>query len=336
MTFKCVLRALLVAAFAFAASAPRAAENGPQKSIEDQAAEALRWGDFDELERMHTLYRQPGQRTPQGASKVSEFRSGVSQVLEGRSGASDAFFVETEALTLQWARERPGSALAHLLHAKALANHGWSLRGTGYANTLAPGAMDEFRKYIQRAAQYLAAHAAVAFADGTAHADMITIGMASGWDSDRLSGIAADGLAKNPQDDGIYVAMLVSLLPKWGGSAVEVDRFIEDAALRTKGERGMELYARLYSVVARDQFGHGLFTESGAQWPKMKQGYQDLLLRFPDPDNLNRFAYFACIARDKATTLELLPQVGNKPILARWGANAARTFESCQRWASEV
>ena len=42
LTFKCVLRALLVAAFAFAASAPRAAENGPQKSIEDQAAEALR------------------------------------------------------------------------------------------------------------------------------------------------------------------------------------------------------------------------------------------------------------------------------------------------------
>lgn len=336
MTLRYSWRTLVMAALVFSAGAAQAADAGPQKSTEDQAADALRWGDFDELERMHTLYRQPGQRTPQGWSKLSEFRRGLAQVLDGRRGAPDAYFAETEALTLQWAQERPGSALAHLLHAKALVGHGWSYRGTGFANTVAPGAMAEFRNYIQRAAQYLTANAGVAFADGTAHSEMIKIGMASEWGRDKLWNIATDGLAKNPEDDSIYFTMLDSLLPKWGGSAVAVDRFIDDAVKRTKTERGMELYARLYASAAYDDFRHELFTASGAQWPKMKQGFEDFLSRYPDPDNINRFAYFACIARDKATTLELLPQVGEKPILARWGANAARTFQSCQRWAREL
>jgi hypothetical protein len=328
-------RALLVGcAMALVALPTPAKEAEGEKSIDALAAEALWWGDFSELERMHALYLQPGQRAADGKPHLTDFRHGIKRVLDGKKDAPDAYFVEQEALTRQWAIEHPKSALAHAMHAAALAAHGWSYRGTGYAKTVPPEAWESFRSYIQKAINYMSANADVAFTSSVSHRWMIGFARAAGWDADKILAIARDGLRVNPEDDGIYFEVAFSLLPKWGGSAAALDRFIQEAVARTESQRGLEMYARLYADAAAEEFEHRLFDESAARWPKMKQGFEDLLKRYPDPVNVNRFAYFACLAKDQPTALDLLKQVGAKPIVAEWGDNGTRTYEACKRWAA--
>lgn len=329
-------RALLAACVMALVALPTPAEEAKgEKSIDDLAAEALWWGDFAELERMHALYQQPGQRAADGTPHLTLFRRGLRRVLGGKKDAADAYFVEQDALTQLWTIEHPKSALAHALYAAALSAHGWSYRGSGYANTVPPQAWADFRKYVQRAIEHMTANAEVAFTASTSHLWMIGFARSAGWDADKRLAIGLDGLRVNPEEDGLYLEIALALLPKWGGSVTALDRFIQDVVTRTEKQRGLEMYARLYADASEEQFEHRIFEDSAARWPKMKQGFDDMLKRYPDPQNINRFAYFACIAKDKPVALDLLERVGAKPLTAQWGHNGARSFETCKRWASE-
>jgi hypothetical protein len=324
------LVALLLSAFgAFA----RADEASQQAEVKGQAAAAFRFGDFVQLDKLHREYQSGGARTPAGVIKLDLFRGGLEWVFRGPAGATERYFIELERLTLQWANEEPRSALAHILHAQALHSHAYFFRGTGLANTVPPDAWADFRRYSTLAADYMAKHADVVLADSSGHMLLITIGRSLGWSVDRVMAIAKDGLTKNPQDDDLRFNMLTTLLPKWQGNAVVLDRYINEVTEATRAERGLEFYARLYAAAASEHFEHALFEQSAADWPKMKAGFEDLLRRYPDAYTVNRLAYFACLARDKPVLLDRLEQIGRQPVLSRWGRNPDRTFESCQRWA---
>lgn len=329
-----LVRILVLCSLLWAAMPLRAADEETYETIGEQAAQALWWGDWEELERLHAGYSQPGQFVANGRSKVSAFRAGADRVLKGKKQDPDAYFAELDALTLQWATQHPGSSLAQVLHASALLSHAWSYRGSGFSNTVPPQAWEDFGAYVQRAAAHMSAHADAMLASGSGYVEAIEIGRAAGWPVDRLLAISRTGLDKHPDDEGIAMAMLNSLLPKWRGSAVQVDRYIEEVVERTRTQRGMEFYARMYAWAAEWQFEHELFIASGAQWPKMKQGYDDMLRRYPSPGNLNRYAYFACLAQDKPTAFEVIEKIGSKPELDSWGSNGARSYETCKRWAS--
>ena len=311
-----------------------AATSAEGQAIEDATASAFWWGDFNELERLNAIYQRPGQRTQQGFSKLAYFRSGLDRVLKGQKGDTDAYFDELERLTLEWANQYPRSALAHVLHAGSLHAHAWSFRGTGYANTIMPQALDQYVAYEKRAADYLAAHTEVALKDSRAHAYLIEIGRALNWTFEQTWAVAQSGLALNSDDDALYFSVLTRTLPKWGGSAIEVDRYVNLVLARTQNELGMEWYARLYSDASDSQFQNDLFTDSLAQWPKMKQGFTDRLSRYQAPITLNRIARFACLARDKPTLVAALAKVGPKPDLDAWGTNSQRNFQACKQWAA--
>lgn len=300
----------------------------------DAAAMAFWWGDFAELERQQQKHRGDHGRDPGGIRTLEHFRAGLARVFNPDRAAVEAYYAELDALTRQWTLQHPASPLAHELHARSLYAHAWFHRGGGFANTVPPHAWADFQAYIGRAAQHLAAHSAVALKDTTAHVYLLMIGRAAGWSADRLWDIARDGLAKDPDDDGIYEEMLVGLLPRWGGSAVALDRFINEAATRTKADRGQALYALLYSAAARAEYEHGLLESTPVEWVKLKKGFDDLVARYPHASHLNRYAYFACLARDKPTFLDLLEKLGPEPVLDSWGKNPGRMFESCRRWAA--
>jgi hypothetical protein len=324
----------MAAALGLVLSTAAVAQSETWAAINDRAMRAFWWGDFAELQLMHDRYMRPGERLASGSLKLSALDAGLRRVVKYEMKGRTEYLAELEALTLRWTQEHPSSSLAHSMYAAVLLEVAWSYRGTGFASTVPPQAWEEFRKHVQRAADHMVKHADAALSTSGGHLTMITIGRAASWSDDRQWAIAQAGLKINPQDDRLYENMITSLLPKWGGSSQKVDRFINEAVERTKAERGLELYARLYHEAAVGQYGAGLFTESGAQWERMRRGYEDLTLRHPEPINLNRFAYYACLAQDKTTTYNLLERIA-KPDLDAWGdsANSARTFETCRRWA---
>ena len=74
-----------------------------------------------------------------------------------------------------------------------------------------------------------------------------------------------------------------------------------------------ELAAHLLGVRAPDLADGALLRRLSGR----AAGFRDMVSRHPAQANYNRFAYFACQARDRETLLELLDKVGDKPILDR-------------------
>ncbi|ELX13790.1 hypothetical protein Jab_1c24280 [Janthinobacterium sp. HH01] len=305
--------------------------------ITAEAVHAFWWGDFAALEKQNALLRQPGHITADGTSEIELFRTGLNRVIGSGQADREAYLRELEALTLQWAGDHPQSALAHVLHAEVLVSHAWSYRGTGYIHEVPPQALEDFQAYLQRAAKYLADHADVALTDSYAHESLVSIGMGLGWSPAQQRTIAEEGLKRNPEDVGLYFRVVNTMLPKWGGNARMVDQYIRQVTESTKATYGTGMYARLYSYVAQEQYGHALFENSVADWPTMKRSYEDMLVRFPDsPVRRNYYAYMACLAKDTETLRRLLEELGPQVDASKWGPNPQRSLEGCQRLAAKV
>lgn len=327
---KSSIRKLLPPLLLCAAVAAGAAEESP---ITEQATQAFWWGDFTALEQQNAVLRQPGHVNSEGIADLDWFRMGLSRVVD--NNRNEAYLQELEKLTLQWTREHPQSALAHILYAKVLVAHGWAYRGNGFVKDVPPEAWKDFENYLHRAAQHLLDHADVALTDSYGHDVLLTIAKAMNWDDRQIWDILNDGLKRNPDDTGLYFTALSGLLPKWGGDNKRLDRFIRKATEQTKAQYGTGMYSRLYSLAADDEFGHALFQNSYADWPTMKQSYEDMLSRYPSAGRRNRYAHMACLAKDKAALLAQLDLLADQLQPDAWGPNGERSLESCRRWARE-
>lgn len=321
---------------ALAAMAPARAEE-PESPITTEAMQAFWWGDFDALEKQNAELKEGRHFAADASSELEMFRIGLGKVIDANVEHDEPYLRELEALTLQWATEHPKSALAHVLHAKVLLAHAWSYRGNGYAKDVPPQAWGEFHAYLRRAVDYLNAHGDVALTDSYAHMTLLSIGKGLDWNAAQLRAIAQEGLKRNPQDVNLYFEMVNTLLPKWGGDPRTLDAYIRQVAAQTRADYGMGMYARLYSAAADDEFGHALFQDSYADWPTMKQGFEDMQARYPhSPARRNRYAYMACLSKDKATLRALLAELGPQLDASKWGPNPERSLEGCQRWAREA
>jgi transposase-like protein len=300
---------------------------------EELAVDALFSADLDSLVRQNAALRG-GAHDDKGQLRLSLMRSAFQRVLQARDQDTIAYMDELERMTAGWAKARPDDPFVQALHGQALVSRAWWHRGGGYSNTVTENAMAAFNRHLQRAVQHLSTNGQVAIKDSLTHYTLVRIGRGLGWKHEVQRRLAFEGLAVNPHDDDLYFEVLSGTLPKWGGDANLVDRWIREATERTQASRGQELYARLYSAAAREQYEHQLFSDSRADWPRMRQGYEDWLARYPRDDIRQRMAYFACLARDRPTLQALLLRLGDRPDLESWGRNPQRVFEECLQFAA--
>jgi hypothetical protein len=306
-------------------------------TVPDRVEEAYQWGDFAELERLYATYGKAGVRSElTGLPRVEHFWMGIGRVNDSSLRVSTEYYQQLDALTARWAREHPRSVLAQLLYAEALKTHAWVLRGSGYANTVSPAAWAGFRKYLDLALAQMQRAEALADKDSSWNAAMLSLGRALGWDKRDLLAVFEQGVAKNPDHDGLYTAMQEALLPKWGGDLETVDRFIAEAVKKTRDKRGLEMYARLYADLSYAEVHQSLFRSTRASWVSMKAGFEDLLKRYPHTDHRNMYAYFACMANDIPTLREQLDLIGDQFAPIFWGNNAERSFEMCKGLAQQT
>jgi hypothetical protein len=95
------------------------------------------------------------------------------------------------------------------------------------------------------------------------------------------------------------------------------------------------MYARLYWTVSQREYQNAIFVQSLATWKDMRDGFEDLLLRYPDAWNMNNYGYFACVAKDKEKLKELLSKIGTTIFAEAWpvakGYGPMATYEWCRR-----
>ena len=214
-----------------------------------------------------------------------------------------------------WVKQSPHSPHAQVSRAQFLVNRAWFYRGTGYADTVPDVAWPRFSKYVEAARNTLIETRSTSIANPEWFNIMIPIASAQSWQTSRVAALVRDLFEFGQSYATAYQSAAGMLLPKWGGSYQMIEAFAREAVKRTAPEEGAAIYARIYWQV---DFGPTIFQDTHADWATIKRGFDAMILKYPDPRNVNGKAMFACMAGDAATFNSTIKQLGNRVRPEAW------------------
>lgn len=302
-----------------------------RESIKSQVSSLFLNENFAELERLANDYRSEGSRTASGLWKLTLFYVGIDSTASDKINDS-SYWTSYEVKTQRWVSIYPNSPTPHISHAILLIHHAWAFRGTGRAYKVRPENWEPFHQYIGKARDYLETNKKVCKADPRWYETMIVVAKAENWDLDKFHVLVEEAVANHPYFYQIYFAAIDYLTPKWHGDKEKIEEFANFAVKQTQTKDGAGMYARAYWYASQAQYGERLFTDSSVIWSKMKNGIDDVLLRYPDQWNINNFAHFACLSGDQKKAYELIGLV-ELPIPQVW--KDPTQFDSCRAWAAD-
>jgi len=284
-------------------------------------------GDYESLESSMNQSMESLQDLPDGSSRYEGLVGGLIDLFRFGGLTPDIAFGHTA----DWRRRTKSSTMADLVEAIVLTEWAWSARGGGYANSVTSQNMAVYTYRTEMAAAALDDLADRATNNPLWYTLSLDVGLDQSKDKEKLREVFDRGLTKAPQYRPLYRRMLRILMPRWGGSYEEVDKFINQIYAQTVKARGYERYAELYSTYARLEGDElNLFADTSAFWSGMNTGYLGLLKRYPKSDSvLNSFANLACRADDTATYNRLRGMVGKRFSATAWSAKYS--IEACDK-----
>jgi hypothetical protein len=311
---------------------PAAAGELEERDATNQQVKAAFWRqDFAELDAMAARFRRDKSRTSAGVRHLALFYPALAQAVELSAAKSEGGWTLVERQVERWITAFPNSPTAHIIYAEALIDHGFFIRGSGYARDVPPEAWAPFGRYLQRAYDHLMMHKVEASHCPGWYVAMLIIARAQGWDEERFGALLGEALTKEPDYYPTYYAAIEYLLPTWHGDLASIERLADAAVTLTRPTEGTALYARIYWHLSQEEFGDRLFTESRADWRKMRTSFDDVIKRYPDAWNVNNYARFACLARDQERTRELMARIGDAPLAKAW--TPRELYRQCRTWA---
>ncbi|MFG6430850.1 hypothetical protein [Roseateles sp. LYH14W] len=310
---------------------PPAAPAPLADTIEDQAAEAMFWGDWAEVERLRAASLTEVQRAQEGGHAACLFGVGADRSYNGNS---QAYHEAKVAATLDWARRRPDSPLAHAMHLDALVDQAWFYRGAGYAKTVSDQRFADFRAKLNEALTYAKTHGVVMGRDNYYIRPLLTLLRGLDVSLRQQLEIARKGMRKDAFDECIHNRSLESLMPKWGGEPEQLESWVRESMKGLPDGAALMRYARSYNIAAESDYEQKLFEDSLARWPLMRDGLRQLINESPKSRYWqNRLAYFACMVKDREVAVPALEAIEAAPKFEAWDANGQQTYQSCRRWA---
>ncbi len=188
------------------------------------------------------------------------------------------------------------------------------MRGTEWASTVSDSAWTGFKKEMDVAEQMLEAVSPGAKEDPEWLRAMLRVGLAQHWPRMQFDAFFSAASEKYPYDMPISFLGCTYNAPRWYGSADDLHRCVEHVVDATQVQLGQTMYARINWSLQTDY----MFQNGQADWPRMREGFERIIADYPDPWNINNFAFFACLARDAPTLVELQKRIGATPIEAAW------------------
>jgi hypothetical protein len=293
------------------------------------AQRAFQTEDFATLEAM--LHPPDGELLSfdDGSTRVESAVAGIDELF--KQGGSPA---PTLSLLAKWRRQFPLSDGPDLIESLLFRTWAWQARGQGYAKEVSPQAWVEYAQRIEMADAALADAADKSQKSPAYYSLVIALGVDQSKDRKDLQRQIDFSLEDFPEYFPPHQAMVRALLPRWGGSYVEIDDYVEYVQAKVPAERRPEIYARLYATLAWLEGDEvDLFLETIAKWPKVKEGYDALLVRYPNSDWLrNIYAGMACRARDAETYRALMSELGERVLPQAW--TGKYSVEMCNKHVS--
>ncbi|MBB6252717.1 rhomboid family intramembrane serine protease [Nitrospirillum iridis] len=291
------------------------------------AQRALRKGDYAALEAMMA----DGLRTigdlPDGGSRLQGVLGGLNDLFDYEGLDIDAQFARIAG----WRRAYPQSIYPDLAEAELLSIWAWWARGHGTANMVSGQAMAvfEFRQYMT----------AVALEDirdrakdlPAWYAQSMQLSVSDGSEAAKTRTLFNEGNAKFPHFYELHRQMLRALMPRWGGSAADVDHFIQEVvAAAPEGERDA-LLARLYwSYATLEDDDYDVVEKNDILGSRLMAGFDALLKRYPKSDYwLNAYANMACRTNSAIKYIELRPDLDKRRSSVAWSETVS--IDSCDK-----
>lgn len=288
-----------------------------------QAQNDFLGADFAALEGRLAAYDTTLADMADGRSSLDAVPGGLADLFE----MHPADFNRHMALLADWRRRFPESSWPNLLEALLLSETGWTFRGAGFAKDVAAQNMQVFLYYLTAASEILRADMSRDFDRRYWYELDVGVQNDLSEDRDAMREAYRQGSFLFPSDQKLQARMMRALMPRWGGSAEEVDNLISRAYAKTATEAGLQVYARLYWIYA-DLEGESvdIFSERAADWGVMRSGFRDMLKKHPDSDFLiNGYVRFACAAKDAEEYRKIRPKLDGHPAPTAWppGLSAA-------------
>lgn len=284
-------------------------------------------GDYEQLDSSLNQYMGSLEDLPDGSSRYEGLVGGLSDLFRYGGLAAETAFGHTA----DWRRRVKNSTMADLAEAMLFSEWAYSARGNGYANSVSSQNMAIYVYRTEMAAAALDDVAGRASNNPLWYTLSLEVGLDQAKDREKLQAIFDRGMAKAPKYRPLYRRMLRILMPRWGGSYDDVDKFINQVYTQSASARGYQRYAELYSTYARMEGDElDLFSDTHAFWSEMRNGYLGLVRRYPASDVvLNSFANFACRANDKDDYNRLRGAVGKRLASTAWSGKYS--IESCDK-----
>lgn len=278
---------------------------------------------YDATEKTYADLATRMPRASDGSWIIDFFQTAFDNQFRGPSDDHVKFWL------LPWERDRPQSAAVAIVQAIRWQRRAWEARGGTYS---VPGeAMQLFRDRLLLASKALEKSESLGPRSAMWYWVALIIAGSSGQPVPQFDALFEEAVTKFPTYQPLYFTRMNYLMPQWGGSFDEVDKFVERSVQRTKAVDGEAFYAWLYVDIVRKIDGN-LFETTRARWPRMKRGFEDMVKRYPDPYNRNFFAAYACLARDRETTARLMSEPAVKYLD---GFVDGITTEGCRKFAFE-
>lgn len=310
-------------------------EQSARNDLRQMAGMMIAGGEFGSLEEACRRFVDGQERTPSGVWKLTFFQYGLDDAIASqvRSAGRGAELETIDRLIGPWERRNPQSSCASVTRARAYMRVAWMHRGGGYAHTVPSEAWPLFHEWNEKARRELERTKGASGRNPEWYATMIEVAKVQQWSDADLERLLDEGIARHRVYYQMYFNAMQALAPKWRGDVTALERFARRAISETEDTEGLSIYARVYWSVA-DDFRDRIFTDTSANWPLMRRGFQEMVARFPDDRNLNAFANFACIAQDEEILRALLDRIEGRIVREVWVASGGP--EGCRVWAESA
>jgi hypothetical protein len=285
---------------------------------------------FEELDRRALEYRKPDALTSDGQAELVGLYDGVSPDSPCSRGPEfDAEFEVHNKLIAEWKKHTrvPETVAIMIAHQEMV--YAWGKRGSGYSYTVTPEGRRQYQEHMAIAMSMLKALGPQARKDPFWYAERLTLAVDLGWEPQRFNALFDEAVHAFPDFYAYNSAKARFYSEKWYGSRAELTAFIDEAESSPLNKQGpWIIFARLHY----------------ANWPvdvkdrpspsHMMEGFKNLLARYPDPYNSNRFAEYACTAGNPMVLREQLALIGDKISMTVWRNEPF--LNDCRKYAAHA
>ncbi len=311
----------------FASTSP----TSPQTKVVDKEYEAYRQQilqrflkkDFSWIDQEARKVRSSKERLPGGYWKLRALYAAIEEPAGENPGDGDWEDLIQELV--HWSEQYSQSVTAKVAMATAWKGYAWQARGAGFSDTVSAAAWEAFNKRLATSAQILSEASALNERCPHWYVTALWVGIGQSWDRPALEKIFEAGVKLEPTYYYIYQAKASYLLPRWGGTEGEWERFAEASALSLGGNQGDIIFFTIYSQMLT-MHGMSLMNTHQKAVPKLIDGFRSIeKLYGAAPHRLNEACFFASFGNDLKTTSELFDRIGNSYDESVW--HSKRTFE---------